>query len=407
MSPREKLASAFGEGRPVLRVQLTALYSGLVLGLLAAALLATNVFYGHSSASAPNGAPAAPGGSGRSFDIGPAVIGLIAAIIALAGAWWLAGRFLRPLRAMTATARQISATNLNRRLSVSGPDDELTELGRTLDDLFARLEASFASQRHFVANASHELRTPLAGQRTLLQVALADPGADARTLRSTCEQALALGAQQERLIDALLTLTTSERGVERWELVELGALAERAELGRARDAERAGVEIHAELEVATAIGDERLVESLIANLVDNAIVHNRPGGKVLIATYLRAGRATISVANSGATIPPGELERLFEPFARLGVERTGDRDRHGLGLGLGLAIVRAIAAAHGATLDARVRPEGGLAVTVGFPGRATCPGRERRQRTLRVDRRTARSGRGERAALDRRGCRSR
>jgi signal transduction histidine kinase len=371
MSVRARLASTVGEGRPVLRVQLTVLYSGLVLGLLAAVLFATNLLYRHTAARAPAGAPAAPVGSGHAFDVGPAVIGLIAAIIALAGAWWLAGRFLRPLRAMTATAQQISATNLHRRLAVTGPDDELTELGRTLDNLFARLEASFQSQRHFVANASHELRTPLAGQRTLLQVALADPDADARTLRSTCEEALELGAQQERLIDALLTLTTSERGVERWEPFELDALAERTALVRRQDTDRLGIEIDAELEQATAIGDPSLVESLIVNLVDNAITHNHAGGQVLIATYARAGRPTISVVNTGATIPAGQLERLFEPFARLGQERTGG-DRHGLGLGL--AIVRAIATAHGATLDARARPEGGLEVTVGFPGPGAPPG---------------------------------
>src|SRR5665213_3130708 len=94
---------------------------------------------------------------------------------------------------MNATAREISASNLHRRLALAGPEDELSDLGRTLDDLFGRLDASFESQRHFVANASHELRTPLAGQRTLLQVALADAGATAEGLRATCEEALQLG----------------------------------------------------------------------------------------------------------------------------------------------------------------------------------------------------------------------
>ena len=141
------------------------------------------------------------------------------------GGWLIAGRLLRPLRTITATARDISASNLNRRLSLDGRDDEFAELGETLDDLFGRLEASFESQRHFVANASHELRTPLTAERTLLQVALADPDATAPTLRAACEQVLALGDQQERLIEALLTLATSEGGIEQWEPFDLAAVA--------------------------------------------------------------------------------------------------------------------------------------------------------------------------------------
>ena len=153
-------------------------------------------------------------------------------VSSLAVGWLIAGRLLRPLRTITATARDISASNLNRRLSLDGPDDEFTELGETLDGLFGRLEASFESQRHFVANASHELRTPLTAERTLLQVALADPEASAETLRSTCEQLLALGDQQERLIDALLTLASSERGIDRWDPFDLADVARKVILAR-------------------------------------------------------------------------------------------------------------------------------------------------------------------------------
>jgi signal transduction histidine kinase len=362
MPARQTIASML-QGRPVLRVQLTLLYSGLVLGLLAAALFATNLLYRHTAARAPAGAPAVAATSSHSFDFGPALIGLIAAVIALAGAWWLAGRFLRPLREMTTAAQEISATSLHRRLSVGGPDDELTELGRTLDDLFDRLEASFDSQRHFVANAAHELRTPLAGQRTLLQVALADPGADAQTLRSACEETLQLGTQQERLIDSLLTLATSERGIERWEAFDLAALTESIVISRQQDAERQGVEIDESFDEAIATGDRDLAESLVANLVDNALRHNSAGGRVLISTATRAGRACLSVGNTGAAIPPEDVDRLFEPFQRLGDERIRITD----GRGLGLAIVRAIATAHGATITARARPEGGLDIEVSFP----------------------------------------
>ena len=156
-------------------------------------------------------------------------MGLVALLVAL----WIAGRFLRPLRAMNTTAHEISATNLHRRLGIDGPEDELlTGLGRTLDDLFGRPEASFESQHHFVANASHELRTPLAGHRTLLQVALADPDATIEGLRAACEEALQLGDQHEQLIDALLTLANSERGVERREQFDLSEVAESVLLSR-------------------------------------------------------------------------------------------------------------------------------------------------------------------------------
>jgi signal transduction histidine kinase len=344
-------------------VQLTLLYSGLFLGVLAAVLLATNVLFVRSSARAPTGAHAALAtASNHQFDIGPALIGLAAAAIALAGAWWLAGRFLRPLRAITTAAQEISATNLNRRLALSGPSDELTDLGRTLDELFGRLEGSFEAQRHFVANASHELRTPLAGQRMLLQVALAEPDASAESLRATCEEALQLGDQQEQLIDALLTLATSERGIERWEAFDLAPIAEAVILGRRQEAERRGIRIDTNLVDAPAAGDPRLVERLVANLVDNALRHNIVGGSFEVSTHSAPGRATLAVSNTGPVVPPEQVERLFQPFRQIGTERVGRVDGHGLGL----AITLAIAQGHGAIVTARARPEGGLDIQVNF-----------------------------------------
>jgi signal transduction histidine kinase len=366
MELRQRVMSVFRLGRPILRVQLTLLYSGLFLGVLAAVLLATNILFVRDSSRAPIGANAIAGvqqtAANHQFDFGPAAIGLIAAAVALAGAWWLAGRFLRPIRAITTTAQEISATNLHRRLDLNGPDDELTELGRTLDDLFGRLETSFESQRHFVANASHELRTPLAGQRTLLQVALANPDASTEDLRAACDEALQLGEQQERLIDALLTLATSERGVERWEPFDLGEIAENVLAGHRQEAERRGIRIDASAAAASALGEPRLVESLVANLVDNALQHNMTGGRVEISTISAPGRATLSVNNTGPVVPPEEVERLFQPLQQIG----GERVRHTDGHGLGLAIVRAIAQAHGAKVTALSRPEGGLDIEVTF-----------------------------------------
>lgn len=350
--------------RPALRVQLTILYSCLFLGVLAAVLLATNVLYGHSAARSPGSLPAtaAPVTGSHTFDFGPALLGLAAAAVALGGAWWLAGRFLRPLHAITATAHEISATNLNRRLALTGPNDELTALGQTLDDLFGRLESSFEAQRHFVANASHELRTPLAGQRTLLQVALADPDADTASLRAACEEALQLGDQQERLIDALLTLATSERGVERWENFDLAGIAQNMLDSRKHEAESRDLRVHTTLVAAPANGDPRLVELLVTNLIDNALRHNNPGGRVEVSTISPPGRATITVTNTGPAVSADQLERLFQPFRQPGAQRVHHPDGHGLGL----AIVAAVARTHRANINATPGPQGGLEISVTF-----------------------------------------
>ena len=274
---------------------------------------------------------------------------------------FVAGRALRPLQTITSTARAISASNLHERLNLDGPRDEITELGDTLDDLFGRLEASFESQRHFVANASHELRTPLTAERTLLQVALADPAASAETLRSTCEELLTLGDQQARLIDALLTLARGEQGVESWEPFDLADVAGTVLLHRRAVAETQGIEIEETLTPCQVAGDSALVESMVSNLVDNALHHNVAGGRVEIATTTIGGRAVLSVRNTGPAIPPDQVERLFQPFQRIGSERVS-----GDGYGLGLAIVRAIADAHGADVVARARPDGGLDIEVSF-----------------------------------------
>jgi signal transduction histidine kinase len=285
----------------------------------------------------------------------------IMAVLSIWLGWLMAGRALRPLRTITNTAREISATSLHRRLALEGPDDELKQLGNTFDDLLERLEATFDAQRRFVANASHELRTPLTLERALVEVALADPNATVETLRRTCEQVLAAGEQQERLIEALLTLSRSQRGLDRREPIDLAAIA-----GEMLDrVDRDGLTIERTLDRARTSGDPRLVERLVANLIDNAVRHNIADGWIDVATDTGAGRAVVTVTNSGPVIPAGELDRLLQPFQRLENERT--TMANGGGLGLGLSIVQAIAAAHMADLTAIPRPEGGLQVEVGFP----------------------------------------
>jgi signal transduction histidine kinase len=354
--------------RLTLRLQLTLLYAGPFFlsgaAVLTIVLLQTKVTVPAGSHATPG--PVPPPGADQQLHrlLTASALGLaVMIVIALVLGWLIAGRFLRPLRTITATARDISASNLHRRLGLGGRDDEFKELAATLDDLFERLEASFASQRRFVANASHELRTPLTAERTLLQVALADPAATAETLRSTCQDVLALGQQQERLIEALLTLASSEQGIEQREPFDLAEIAGKVMLARRQEAQRRGIQVDTTLAPAPAAGDPNLVESLVANLVDNALRHNAAGGRIEIATTTTAGGARITVKNTGPVIPPGEVERLFQPFQQLGSQRI----RHTNGHGLGLAIVRAIASAHGATLIPRARPEGGLDIEVSFP----------------------------------------
>jgi signal transduction histidine kinase len=283
-------------------------------------------------------------------------------VLSVALGWLVAGRVLRPLRSITARAQRISANNLHERLALEGPDDEFKELGHTLDGLLGRLEESFEAQRRFVANASHELRTPLTLERTLLQLALSDPDATVASLRSTCEEVLLYGEAQETLIEALLTLATSEQGLDTHRPVDLAAITRLAVESPHPDGDSLDVRLDSDIKPATTTGDPRLVERLVANLVHNAVRHNRPGGWARLATSTRGDLAVLSVVNSGPVVPAGDIERLFEPFQRRDGSRSGQSEGHGLGL----AIVKAVATAHAATVTARTRPEGGLVIEVGF-----------------------------------------
>jgi signal transduction histidine kinase len=287
----------------------------------------------------------------------------IVAVLALLAGWLVAGRMLRPIRTITRKARRISSTSLHARLALDGPQDELKELGDTLDDLFGRLDAAFEAQRQFVANASHELRAPLTRQRALIQVALADPDANITSLRAAHERVLASEQHLEQMLDALLTLTRGQAGLQRHERLDLAALASKALLAHESEAQGRDLDVRATLAPAPTVGDPRLVERLIANLLDNAIRHNIPQGYVEITTGTSHQQAFLMVTNSGPTISPEEMPRLLQPFQRL----HGTRTNHGSGNGLGLAIVGAIAAAHRATLSAQPRPDGGLTIEVTFP----------------------------------------
>ncbi len=286
----------------------------------------------------------------------------VVALLSIGLAWWLAGRALRPLRTMNSRAREISAENLHERLGVDGRSDELGELATTFDALLARLERAFESQRRFVANASHELRTPITLERTLVEVALADPEASIDSLRRVCERVVASTEEQERLLDALLTLARSEAGVASGESVDLAVLVEDALL--ARETRLEGISVEHALEPAVVVGDQALLERLVGNLLDNAISHNANAEPwISIFTGEQDGVPTLRIANGGRVVAPEYVERLFEPFRRGVGERLGSDAG---GLGLGLSIVRAVTIAHAGELEASALPAGGLAFELRF-----------------------------------------
>ena len=291
------------------------------------------------------------------------VLALVAITLLAAGAGGVnAGRPMRRLHRVTETARTLSEHDLHSRLGLTGPDDEIRELGDTFDAMLSRLERAFESQRRFVANASHELRTPLAVQRAALEVPLAQDRVP-DDLRPAFRRALDSVGRSESLISGLLLLARSDRGLARTEEVDLAGVVRDVVARHEADAREAGVGLRVDTEAAVIPGDAVLLEHLVRNLVENAVRHNTRGGWVEARLRAAHGRVVVKVTNTGAEVT--DPDALFEPFhrgdeARLRGARPGN--------GLGLSIVRSIAVAHGATAAARARPGGGLVVTVGFPG---------------------------------------
>jgi signal transduction histidine kinase len=296
-------------------------------------------------------------------------LGVVGAVAAALG-WFLAGRALRPLQRITATARRVADRSLHERIGLDGPNDEIKELADTFDAMLERLDRSFDSQRRFVANASHELRTPLTINRTLIEVALEDPGAD-EAMRKLGATLLEVNQRHERLIDGLLTLAGSEESVSDPTPVDLADIARCITTEPQGAARRAGVDIRTHLQPALVAGDPVLLERLTQNLFDNAIRYNLPEhGWVKVVTEVIDDNVQLSVENSGPNVPPDEVPGLFEPFRRLAAtERLADPAAASAsrGAGLGLSIVRSVAQAHGGDVDAWPRRDGGLAVRVRIP----------------------------------------
>ena len=286
-------------------------------------------------------------------------------MVSVAAGYLLAGRALRPLRDIVATAQRVSGENLGERIALEGPADELRELADTFDRMLARLDAAFASQRRFVANASHELRTPLAIMRTEVDVTLADPGATSDELRAMGEAVRETVDRCEQLLAGLLMLARSEAAAGRGERVDVAALAGDCITDLHARAHEARVDVRDHLEPAWTLGEPALIERLVANLLDNGIRHNEPGGFLDVSTSVREGRVQLRVCNGGTRISAEDAANLVQPFRRL--------DRSTDGLGLGLSIVSSVAEAHGGTATVLARQEGGLDVLVELPALAPLP----------------------------------
>jgi signal transduction histidine kinase len=291
-------------------------------------------------------------------------LGVMTVLSVLLG-WFVAGRILRPLRTITNAARHISEESLDQRLALKGPPDELKDLGDIIDGLLERLQAAFEAQRQFVANAAHELRAPLTLDRATLQVTLADPGLTFDGLRAACEDVIDSGRQQEQLIEALLTLARSQRGLDHKEELDLAVIAGEIADARNQKATAAGLQLSLALRQTPILGDPQLIRRLVANLLDNAVHYNLAGGWVRVTTEEDAAGGRLIVTNTGPVVPRDQIARLIEPFQRIAPSRVGEHQ----GFGLGLSIVQAIAKAHGAGLVVSGGSEGGLTVEIRFPGR--------------------------------------
>jgi signal transduction histidine kinase len=265
---------------------------------------------------------------------------------------------------MTAATRRISQDNLHERLALDGPSDELKDLGDTIDELLGRLQAAFVAERRFVANASHELRTPLTMMRTSLDVATGKPGpappelvALERKLREGLDRA-------ERLLESFLTLARAQHGLlPETTAVSLPELVACAIGDRRGEIAERDIEVVQELGEASVVGSPTLLARMVENVIDNAIRHNEPWGRLRVRTC-GGERGLLLVESDGPALREEDVERLAEPFHRAGADRTGD------GVGLGLSIVASIAAAHDGRLALRPRPQGGLRVAIELPGAA-------------------------------------
>ncbi|MCX4473710.1 HAMP domain-containing histidine kinase [Micromonospora sp. NBC_01655] len=297
---------------------------------------------------------------------------LAISVVGVAGAYAVAGRALRPLHQVTATAQRLGEATLDQRIGWSGADDEVAELAKTFDAMLDRIAAAFEAQKRFVANASHELRTPLAVMRTEIDVTLSDDEADAAEYRRMATVVRDASERANGLVDALLVLARSEaqagRRLGRRTECDLATGTVNALSAVRREVERIGLRVQTSLEPAPVVGDPGLLDRLAGNLIENAVRYNHLHGRIRVRTGTDGCTSWLVVANTGFEVSQADVPGLFEPFRRGGQERTGAR-----GSGLGLSIVRAVCDAHGGTVRVVAQPGGGLEVTVTLPAADATP----------------------------------
>lgn len=345
------------QARVALRTRLVALYAGVFVASMSLVLVVSYLLLAEHLRETLLPGAADPILNRLATQYLLALIGTT--LFAVAVGWLAARRLLAPIGEITATARRASEERLDERVALGGPADELRELGDTLDAMLDRFQASIEAQRRFIANASHELRSPLTAIRTEVEVTLTDPNATDAELRRMGERVLEAGDELDDLLASLMVLARSQRGLAERGPVELVRVVEAAAGDVAAEAAQAGVVIETELAAAGTVGDPALLRRLVANLIENGVRYNRPGGRVDVRLGTSDGAAVIEVENTGPRVPADAQERLREPFERLA--------RHGGGSGLGLSIVQAVAEAHDGTVSLTARPEGGLNVRVRLP----------------------------------------
>jgi len=377
--------------RPTLRLRLTLLNGVLLVGTAMLLVVLTWLLVGDALASVPSlrAGSTVELADGTRIDgaewqarlraatrrdfVEYGLVGFLAvSIIGVAGAYAAAGRALRPLQQVTSTARHLTGETLDQRIRYVGADDEVAELAATFDAMLDRINGAFETQKRFVANASHELRTPLAVMRTEVDVTLADPEADIAEYRRMAKVVRDGSERANALVEALLVLARSEaqagRRLSRKLPADLSNGVTSALSAVRKEADRMSLNISTSLQAAPVVGDPGLLDRLAGNLIENAVRYNHLHGQVWVSTEADASHARLVVKNTGFEVEAADLPRLFEPFRRGGRERTGGR-----GSGLGLSIVRAVAEAHGGSVSAVARPDGGLEVTVTLPAAATTP----------------------------------
>jgi signal transduction histidine kinase len=356
------------------RLRLTALYGSLFL-VSGAGLLAITYLLVRGAATTTTATTRTPGGPGliatqHSLDLHQQLVqsGIALAIMTIVSAavgWLVAGRVLRPLRAMTSATRRISEQNLHDRLALQGPADELKDLADTIDGLLERLEAAFESQRRFVANASHELRTPLAMMRTTLDVAVAKPEGVPRQLQALDAKLREDLDHADRLLESFLTLARAQHGsVADLSSVPLERIVGAALAARGDAITDKRIDVHTALVQVCVTGSETLLARMVENVIENAVRHNQPDGFINVACEIHDGTARLIVDSAGAVLDQRNVAQLAQPFRRLEIERTRSEN----GVGLGLSIVAAVAAAHRGTLELHARAQGGLRVQITLPG---------------------------------------